>query len=511
MKRHGIDEYFIEGEGIIRPATVHRNRSSGRAVADDSGESSEDTERFFRFSRMFRLPGLCPTDESLIALGEAMEDSPAVLDHPSTPAGYTYLGQFIDHDITFDETGDIPNSQLSPEDIINGRTPSLDLDSVYGRGPQLESKPIYESDRIRLRVGSTSPTPFGGATFPLPNDLPRMGDSSGNSRAAIIGDPRNDENLAVAQTHLLFIKAHNKLVAQKELDGFSGSDLFEAARNDLLKHYQWIVLHDFLPRIIKKSVLDDVLANGRRFFTANAPDELTMPVEFSVAAYRLGHSMIRDDYEWNRVFRTGGVGNTATLANLFDFTGNGSMRGSESLPSNWVVDWRLLYDLSPTQTRPSDLNMIRLIDEKLAFTLKKLPGFPPGPMANLAVRNLIRGRLLRLPSGQSVADAIGETPLSKNEILSGPHFQVIEAHGLALQTPLWYYVLKEAKVQENGERLGLVGSRILAEVFVGLIENSQASILDGTGWVPTLPSRSPGQFEMADLVLFVDDINPLGE
>jgi hypothetical protein len=153
--------------------------------------------------------------------------------------------------------------------------------------------------------------------------------------------------------------------------------------------------------------------------------------------------------------------------------------------------------------------MIRLIDEKLAFSLKTLPGFPSGPMSNLAIRNLLRGRLLSLPSGQAIAEAIGTAPLSRDEVVNGPHREIIEQHGLGSQTPLWYYILKEAQVQDQGERLGEVGSRILAEVFVGLIENSSISILDGSNWSPTLPSRSPGTFEMADLVLFVNEVNPL--
>ena len=509
MKRHGTEKYFIKGEGVVRSTSSPVNQLHARALSVNEPDLPEETERLFRFSRMFQVPGLHPSDEALIALGEAMEDSPIILDHPSTPAGYTYLGQFLDHDITFDETEGIPSGQLSPEEIINGRTPSLDLDSLYGRGPQRETKRIYEDDGVRLRVGTTTPTGFGQANFSLPNDLPREGGSNDNPRTPIIGDPRNDENLAVAQTHLLFLKAHNKIADQKEQLGIVGKQLFESSREELLRHYQWIVLHDFLPRIIRGAVLQDVLSNGRRFFTPNAPQELTMPVEFSVAAYRLGHSMVRDDYEWNRVFRTGGVGGRATLSQLFEFTGNGTMLGLPTLPSNWIVDWRLLYDLSPIQSSLPEINMIRLIDEKLAFSLKTLPGFPSGPMSNLAIRNLLRGRLLSLPSGQAIAEAIGTAPLSRDEVVNGPHREIIEQHGLGSQTPLWYYILKEAQVQDQGERLGEVGSRILAEVFVGLIENSSISILDGSNWSPTLPSRSPGTFEMADLVLFVNEVNPL--
>jgi hypothetical protein len=180
-RKHGQISYYIEGEGFVG--------APAQAVLADT-----ETERAFRFSRMFpELPALEASDDGLVALGKAMEDAPNFRDHPDLPAGFTYFGQFLDHDITFDKTDGLPSGQLNPEEIVQGRSPSLDLDNVYGRGPGLEGKHLYEDDNIRLRIGHT--TPAGPPSTPegrvLPNDLPR-GDNPENAGEASIGDPRND-------------------------------------------------------------------------------------------------------------------------------------------------------------------------------------------------------------------------------------------------------------------------------------------------------------------------------
>lgn len=513
MMRHGTINYYIEAEGFVTAHPLLNKQGHKVALQVLNDPQIADQERAFRFSRMFNLPQFRPPEEALVELGRVMEDTNDLhSDHSSVLAGYTYLGQFIDHDITFDPTSGLPSESLNPEEIINGRTPSLDLDSVYGRGPMLEVKPIYESDKIRLRIGSTTPSSFGDANMSLPNDLPRIGGEGTDRHKAVIADPRNDENLAVAQTHLAFLKAHNKLVELHAQEGLSGHQLFQAAKADLVRHYQWIVLYDFLPRICRRDVINDVLSNGRRFYLTLQSRDVTMPVEFSAAAFRLGHSMVRNEYEWNRVFNSGGF-QVATLNLLFVFTGgSGNLGGFDTLPTNWIIDWRRFYDFSPVIHTDVNIkvNKIRKIDTSLALSLKKIPGFGPSDESNLAVRNLLRGRLLGLPTGQDVAIAMGVDPMSEIEILDGPHKNILSKYNLGKHTPLWYYILKEAEVQESGERLGIVGSTILAEVFSGLIENSRISILDGSNWKPTLPSRTPGEFEMADLLLFVNDINPLG-
>ncbi|MEZ4710790.1 MAG: peroxidase family protein [Caldilineaceae bacterium] len=347
-------------------------------------------------------------------------------------------------------------------------------------------------------------TPEGSV---LPNDLPRNEEG-----AAVIGDPRNDENLAVAQTHLAFLKLHNVVVAQLAALGYFGHELYKRARILTTLHYQWIVLHDFLPRIIDPAVLKQVMHTdaSQRIFQIVPGEEPTMPIEFSVAAYRLGHSMIRDFYSWNRFFPG------ASLVQLFQFTkGSGDLAGLPTVPSNWPIDWRRFYEFGEVFAEEAQppVNHTRTIDTAMALNLRSLPGFEHlGPQASLAVRNLLRGRLLGLPSGQDVANFLGVETLMPEQLCHGPHGEIIQKYGFDTQTPLWYYILKEAEVRTHGQRLGPVGSRIMAETFVGLIEGSRISILapEYRYWRPMLPARRPGHFTMADLLLLVNDLNPLG-
>ena len=511
-KHHGTKRYFIEGEGFIGEPIGERislslERTVNREFAEN--EEADDESRAFRFTRMLNLPQFNPSRESLEELGLIMEEDPQLDDHRQLPAGFTYFGQFLDHDITRDETEGLPNSFLTPEEIIQGRSPSMDLDSVYGRGPIL-SPELYESDKVKLKIGSTTPSIFGDVNQAFPNDLPRD-----SEKIAIIGDSRNDENLAVAQTHLAFLKFHNKVVDKIENElSLSGNELFEKSREEVVKHYQWIVLNDFLPLISDNDVLSDILTNGSRFFIVKENDIPAMPIEFSVAAYRLGHSMIRDDYEWNRVFQSGGVGPLGTLRLLFQFTGlSGNLGGEPTLPSNWIIDWTRFFDFTNfdgIDNHPK-FNNARLIDTALANHLKNVPGFPPGPESSLSVRNLIRGQIVGLPTGQSVASLFEVPALSKEQIASGPHQEVILKNGFDTQTPLWYYILKESEVLNEGKNLGPVGSRILIETFVGLIKGSRHSILKDSNWKPTLSIRNVDDFSMSDLLAFVDNLNPIGE
>lgn len=516
-RKHGQTTYFLVNEGFVGEETARKENHSALNLVLGSGTdpgAPAGSERAFRFMRMFPdLPRIQPDTEALIRLGQVMDDTPNFKDHPSLPAGFTYLGQFLDHDITLDQTADLPDTALNPEEIRQGRSPSLDLDSLYGRGPQLETKRLYEPDKIRLRIGITTALGAPGLepeSQVLFNDLPR-GDNPEEPLEASIGDPRNDENLAVAQLHLAFLKFHNVVVAHLAEQGVSGEALFEQARRIVTMHYQWIVLYDFLPRVLEPEILNQVIATGRRFFKVNDGDEPAMPIEFSVAAYRFGHSMIRDDYNWNRVFPN------ADLGLLFAFSGvNGDMFGAETLPSNWPIDWRRFFDFSgvPRVAPTPFLNLTRSIDTGLALGLKDIPDLRnEGARAPLAVRNLLRGRLLSLPTGQSVAEAIGAPVMSTAQIRQGAHGAILRDTGLDTQTPLWYYILKEAEIFHNGERLGPVGSTLLAETFVGLIQASRTSILTEATryWRPSLPSLRPGHFSMVDLLCLVNDLNPLGD
>jgi len=522
-------------------------------LVDGGGDDAEairlvGSNRFLgpnRFGRLFpdRVK-FRPPDQALTDLGMAMRETaptdPA-LNNSTIPSGFTYFGQFVDHDITFDQTSGFPLIN-DPDEIASARTPTLDLDSLYGLGPVRQPElydPSFPADRARFLLGLTSSVASGGGIGQpdvptgLPNDLPRRAD-----RSAIIGDRRNDENLLIAQTHLAMLKFHNR-VMDVAVAGTEGDDeaargakakarytqaeedrsktAFHRARRMVRWHYQWIVLHDFLPRLVEPSVLADVLEHGRKFYDFKKKPfrgEPFMPLEFSVAAYRFGHSMIRQSYNHNRVFNAGGPPalTDGSLSLLFAFTGGGGFlppNTHSSLPSNWIVDFRRFFDLG----RADLINFTRKIDTKIVPQLHTLPvpSVVGGPPASLPVRNLLRGSRVGLPSGQDTAKAMNLTPLTAAQVAGGDDAAILQQHGLDRSTPLWYYLLKEAEVEGGGNHLGQVGSRILSEVFVGMLEGDKNSFLSKKkNWTPTLPAAVPGTFTMADLLRFVDDINPLG-
>lgn len=468
-----------------------------------------------KFGRIFpNLAGFTPPEAGLIALGQAMKEDPANVnnsagDNIKIPAGFTYLGQFIDHDITFDTTT-LTEAQVDPLAVHNFRTPKLDLDSLYSQGPNgqpyLYERPAPGKPTTKFVLGDTRDSPdIGGANIPgiARHDLART-----TQGFATIGDPRNDENLIVAQLHNSMMRFHNKVVDKLLADGTPEGEVFDAARKLVTWHYQWIVLHDFLERLIEPAIIKKVLKEGRQFYVYY--DEPFIPVEFSVAAYRLGHSMVREKYSYNRIFNSGPVKLAeATLALLFRFTG---FSGTDvPVPSNWVIDWRRFFDLPRNPATDPPVGFSRKLDPFAVPALHALPGIPPGPHASLPVRNLLRGRMLSLPTGQAVAAAMGLKALTKAEIATGPDGAVAATHGFDVKTPLWYYILKEAQVKHAGERLGKVGSTILAEVFIGILQGDGNSFLaQAPEWKPTLPSTQPDNFTMADLLEFTGEVNPLG-
>lgn len=469
------------------------------------------------------LPQTTGTVAQLKNLGSAMVDTDLAGEDSPIPAAYTYFGQFVDHDITLEigqGVGSATMEQLlDPEmtplgvaairnALLNQRTPTLDLDSVYGlpapRDPADGNKMLL--GEVTLLGGSQPPTqrPPGteGDDF---HDLRREPASPGNiehDRAAVIGDPRNDENLIISQLHVAFLRAHNALVEQ----GLS----FDEARRVLRQHYQHVVVHDFLKRVADPAIVEDIVANGNRWFDPlSAP--VFMPLEFSVAGYRFGHTMVRAEYDFNVNFNTQGRFD-ATLEKLFTFTAlSGELGGSPTLPDNWIIQWENIIGDGSTvmKARRIDPNLatFNASEFKALFALKNLSGETETPdlAARLAVRNLLRGYRLRLPTGQAVAEHLGARVLTKDEVLAAAgnadQRAALEAGGFETRTPLWFYVLAEAKALGNdGAHLGPVGSTLVAEVLVGLVRRSTDSILAQPGWTPSLPSAEPGQFELADIL-----------
>jgi nucleoid-associated protein YgaU len=429
------------------------------------------------------------------------------------PAIYTYFGQFVDHDITFEKTSFTPEKLLAGDlaplplatirdDLKNVRTASLELDSVYGSAAVRDPR-----DHNLMKIGKVAKTGETGLPFKRPpgkgddNDLPRTGRNAKAEfdRAAQIGDPRNDENLIVSQLHLAFLKAHNRLVNQ----GRS----FEDARRVVRQHYQHIVIHDFLKRVADPAVVDDILTNGNRFYDAEA-EPFFLPLEFTVAGFRFGHTMVRDFYDYNLNFPE------ADLLQLFTFTAfSGQLGEFDTLPENWIIQWERFIAAGGGR------NKARRFDTKLAdglFHLQTIEGVEEdnSDKANLAIRNLLRGYGLRMPTGQALAERFGRPVLTAQQIkaaaASPEQVEVLNAGGFLERTPLWYYLLAEAKhhkpalgePDEGGQRLGPVGSTLVAEVLIGLVRRSDDSILRSPGWRWTLPSSQPDRFVLADLLRF---------
>jgi hypothetical protein len=458
-----------------------------------------------RFGRMFpQLPPLIVDVTALDQLAGAMVDNAPALEISVTPqpgdngnitAGYTYLGQFVDHDITLDTTS-LSERPIDPQAVFNFRTPKLELDSLYAIGPGGQPFMYDRSQPAKFIIGRTV-SGRGDPTIPagMPNDLPRS-----EQGFALIGDLRNDENLLVAQLHLAFLKFHNKVVDGLIAQGVGGDELFERARQTVRWHYQWIVLHDFLDRLAQPGIAAKILHDGRKFYRFKKTPY--MPVEFSAAAYRFGHSMVRGAYDYNRVFTFGTI--PATLQLLFQFTGNGSpapfLGQAEVLPFSWIIEWNRFVDKG--SSTPD--HFARKIDTQLAPPLRDMvnegndPALPVSVrdiLKRLARRNLLRGYLLSIPTGQAVAEAIGVTPLSADELRPADRpaiAQALEAGDFLERTPLWYYVLREAEVRANGNSLGELGSRIICDTIIGLVINDPRSYLNQTGgWDPSKGVRLP--------------------
>jgi hypothetical protein len=505
------------GAAVKMDATQDASEQGAQQKADNpgfTGLKKVDLQDFdFMFPHLQHHPeNLLPegqaTRDGLVALGRTMHD-PIVGDDPAgdsaIPAAYTYLGQFIDHDITLETRsatlGQLLDPALKPlplQDIRkvlrNARTSTLDLDSVYNAPAPRNGD--------RMAVGKV--TPLGGTAKPRLrpqgkddlNDLPREPRSPdvAHDRAALIGDPRNDENTIISQLHTAFLRAHNALV-----DRGMSADL---ARRTLRQHYQWLVLHDFLPRIADRQVVESVLRKGNRFFDPRR-NSFFIPLEFTTAAYRFGHTMVRQSYNFNLNFNRTEPGSIpATLDLLFTFTAlSGQLGNFETLPDNWIAEWERMVDVGGAFERA------RKIDTKLVeplFALRREDGTPePDDGGRLAVRNLLRGYLLRIPTGQAVARAMGLRPLTPEQITAAvppDQAKVLRDAGFLSRTPLWFYVLVEGAAHSGGQHLGPVGSTIVAEVLTGLVRRSQDSILAEPGWRPTLGSGRPGVFTLPDLL-----------
>lgn len=414
---------------------------------------------------------------------DANSDSP----DSGIPAAYTFFAQFVDHDVTLDTTSKLHGPELSNQQIDhlpNLRSASLDLDCVYGFGPEANPFLYDQSQAGRLLVGNKVNA----------NDVPRN-----KQGRALIGDPRNDENIFVSQIQLLFLRFHNRRIVGRN---------FEEAQEDVRYHYQWVVWYDFLRRVCDTDIYNYVQAEVKKgsypkCSIADKCGRLCMPVEFSVAAYRFGHTLVRSVYPANCEY---------PVIDLFDER-FGTL-GFSPVPPKLTVDWRFLLDVEDCQ----DYVKSKAIDHLLADELIRLPDPIVGQFASendrsLAFRNLLRGYVLGLASGQRVAKALkdkgypldDDPDLKFDKIPGWPCLDKSQREKLEKHTPLFFYLMREAGVIGKGEKLGPVGSAILLEVFGAMLLHCKDSILKKPKWKPDPCVAGKDGLTLADIVRYVNN------
>jgi hypothetical protein len=467
-----------------------------------------------------RLAGAMTAEPERTPVPEGQRDPE---EDPDIPAAYTYLGQFTDHDLSFDPTSRLRES-LTPEQLnalADFRTPRFDLDNLYGRGPD-DQPYLYADDGIHMRLGE----PMSGSPFdPDARDLPR-----GPNGRALIGDPRNDENRIVAQLHAIFLRFHNQVADHLAR---RGKATFDDVRDQVRWHYQWMLVTDFLPTVVNDGTYRSIFAN-RDDPTPRLPAPhdsrlRLMPVEFSVAAFRFGHSMIRTLYRLNTtvsrrpIFLPGsGKGAHADAA--------ADLRGFRPIPDDWAIDWQFFLACEDGADARAVSPLYDQVDRKPQYAYKidtslvsPLGHLPPQIASNppvLALRNLERGNVFRLPTGQEVATALGEKVIPDEDLLirrvTARGTQTTPLHEIAGsfegRAPLWAYILSEAQAtswdaqpdvakDDISIKLGPVGGRIVAGVFAALLRGDPTSYLNqGSGFEPIPDLSRDGEFGLAQLI-----------
>ena len=512
------------GGGLAAPADADVRPASPQSYARGGGAPASSVD----FGRIFpNLPAFAATNDSvrsaLLEVGQqggildAQDDltagptalivdptvngNPTVTnpygtnpDNPTMTAGSTFVGQFTDHDITFDQTSQLGVPQ-NPLTSPNTRTPALDLDSVFGGGPALRPD-LYVNNPDgtvgpKLKIGSViGPAP----DYARHEDVPRVANGDG-SYNALLGDPRDDENVMIAGLHCAHILFYNRVL--EDLSEFDVSHFpaaragemsnpyvaFLIARQVTLWHCQWLLVNEHLPQIAGQASVNDVLQNGNRFYKP-PPGDAFMPIEFGAACYRFGHSMVRPSYRAN--FTSGTGDSTSPTADpFFGLVFDPSLPGIGPITSDRddllggysggrrYIGWQTFFDFGDGQVKNN--KKIDTTISSVLFTLP-VPAIAPHTQTSPTVlpqRNLLRQLTWGLPSGQAIAAAMNAPTLSTNDLsdIAGVYAP------FAASTPLWYYVLAEAKTIEDGLNLGPVGGRIVTETLIGLLRANPTSYL----------------------------------
>jgi hypothetical protein len=516
------------------------------------------------------------------------------------PAGYTFLGQFIDHDVTrmatalaalgtlnqMAQTNPSVQAALtaagvtpavlrqavadaaSPGSALSVNSGKLDLDSVYGvpdfaalsaiTAPWFEQQNGAYTGRFAMRE-VLAPSLNGAAGVINGFDFVRT-----PAGGAEVPDPRNSEHKMISQLQNLFELAHNDCV-DRALAGISAASqaqigsAFDACHRRVLWTYETIVATDFLPRISAETVLQRVAPGSLHAYSRGAAAtsmlptpagihtflyrcrpgigaaaSIPIPHEFAVTAFRLGHSLVRDDYVLHEIVHDA-AGNVLTgqprpifaAANQPEAVG---LVGDNPLLPGDVIDWSFFFDFGGPTAQP-----VRPLDTLISDTLFALPvaALPPGPDANgrdtSTERNLPRRNLLRASEPTSVlTGSVGlatgeEAERYAQQRIAGLRDATAEVKSLlarrlkaagfppfafANRTPLWLFILAEAEATQKSHRLGELGSHLVDEFLLGSLRCDMGSVLyasaaDLQGWEPTAAIASNRRYSMPELIAYL--------
>ena len=500
--------------GVVFTFHVSNDHLTMQAHAEEAARGE------YRFGRLFQnIQPYGASDEALLDLGLSSydKDFPAYMEdsqfrgtdnNSSIPVGHTYVGQLLTHDMSKDEDTTL-GQRFEPERISNRATPWIDLDVIYDHGGKLAIRDPKDPAKLLLGNG------LGNE-----RDFPR--DADGRAR---IPDQRNDQNNNLAQLTAVVMQFHNAMVDHLRDSGAAvlDDDLFASAKAMTIAHWQAIVFTEFLPIFVKQEIIDDVLANGPLVYSDELAKNGVVPVEFSAAAFRFGHSIIRGRYTLNDL-------ETSDRVRLFPLSAKElthSLIGHRPIPADRQIDWDRFFDfessiqgdLDDDEDQFKGLQVSRKIDRLLARPVLRIPKFmmlgrevtpdllkeqllPDREVLSLASLNLRRGQVLRLPSGQAVAKAMGADPIENADMglcdaLDDCHEWGVVWTESEDEAPLFLYILEESRIQSGGEQLGEVGGRIVAEVIIGLLRADPLSILNQDFLSPLTGTSS---YTMADMI-----------
>jgi hypothetical protein len=435
---------------VIRPARPSPPDRYSRIFAEAAGGRPSKSY----IEKLGHLAWSMQGDESLIPTDLQPKNPPA--------AGYTYFGQFIDHDLTEDRTPMRSAGKFAPSETINYRGPWLNLSGIYDRiHDRGKWKYLYKSDGVSFQLGD--PT-VNGEQFDVALD---------KNHHPLLPDRRNNENVIIRQIHAMFLKLHNLAIEEFRVDNpsYGDTELFAAARQRVCWQYQYLVREDFLKKVCCEKVFDELVNKNAPPIIDWKTDGFSMPVEISQAVLRFGHSMVRPKYT---------LSVTSGRVDLQSILCGGEAR---ALREAEAIHWPTFLIKGGELAMRIDTSISSALFELHNKDIHPFVSSPkPHPPHPLPVRTLVRGAKSRLPTGQRIATRMG-IPTFKIPAADGPYDPgaALRRYDLAAETPLWYYVLLEAGIQELGACLGTLGSQLLIETVNAALTEDPDSYLNQPG------------------------------